>query len=146
MIVDEDIYDFLEHHGVQGMRWGRRKGSSSAPSAGSSRSSNKSSTGQKSKGAIRLHKVGQVIKLAGIVAIGALMAKDMVDKNKSLKMAEVRRESKNINQRADMKRALNNSRVMQTQMSAIAPGRTRDTGPGSVSDQIRRDLGRQVGR
>jgi hypothetical protein len=29
MIPDEDIYAFLEHHGVKGMRWGSRKGASS---------------------------------------------------------------------------------------------------------------------
>lgn len=26
MVIDEEVYDFLEHHGVKGMRWGTRKG------------------------------------------------------------------------------------------------------------------------
>lgn len=25
MIIDEELYNFLEHHGVKGMKWGQRK-------------------------------------------------------------------------------------------------------------------------
>jgi len=30
-MTDTSVYDFLDHHGVKGMRWGRRKGRGSSP-------------------------------------------------------------------------------------------------------------------
>lgn len=65
-VTDEDIYEYLEHHGIKGMRWGVRKQQSS-----SSESNKSEGMSTKKKIAIGL---GSVALAAGIIA-GGIYAK-----------------------------------------------------------------------
>lgn len=67
MIDDEDVHDFLEHHGVLGMRWGSRKaGNSGSNNSGSS----KKSMSPKVKFARNL-----AIGVAGGILVGAFLGR-----------------------------------------------------------------------
>jgi hypothetical protein len=72
---EEDIYAFLEHHGVRGMRWGVRRARSSTTKA-----PKKPLTPQEK--AVRRNKI---IGGALLVAGGALFAKMIIDQHSTMK-------------------------------------------------------------
>lgn len=77
MVTDEDIYEYLEHHGIKGMRWGVRKQQSS------SNESNKSEgMSTKKKVAIGL---GSAALAAGIIAGGIYAKKHFGTSTSSIK-------------------------------------------------------------
>jgi hypothetical protein len=80
MIDDEDIHDFLEHHGVLGMHWGtRRSGVSKTPSQ---------------KKATR-DKVLKGVEIAGVVAAGAIAANYIIKKHSATKMRNIKNAERN---------------------------------------------------
>lgn len=88
MIVDEeeDIYDFLEHHGVRGMKWGVRR----ARSSGSSKT-----PAQKSS---RNKKIAVAAGAAVAVGVGALVARHIISKNHAIKVKNIKGLQSNLEQ------------------------------------------------
>lgn len=77
MITDEEIYLYLEHHGVRGMHWGVRRARS--PSKSSKKSTDKDTK----------EKVRTAAGVALIVAGGALYANALLGK-RNIKMSTVK--------------------------------------------------------
>lgn len=77
MIDDEEIDDFLEHHGVMGMRWGK---SGSGKSNNTSGSKVIKTAAQKKA---RRDKILKGVEIVGIVAAGAIAASYILKKHRA---------------------------------------------------------------
>jgi hypothetical protein len=91
-IESEDIYGFLEHHGVRGMRWGVRKARSSSSTPSKKPKTPKTPEQKKLRNQ-------RILGAAMIVAGGALFAKMVLDQHKTMKArnaAQIYNAKKNI--------------------------------------------------
>jgi hypothetical protein len=88
-IENEDIYGFLEHHGVRGMHWGVRK----------ARSSNGKAPKKPKTPAQKIERNRKILGAAMIAAGGALAVKLVLDQHKTMKArdaAKIYNAKKNI--------------------------------------------------
>jgi hypothetical protein len=60
-ITDDDIYDYMEHHGVKGMHWGVRKQRTSGST-------------EKVEGTSKKKRAAQIAVIAGVVIAGGIIA------------------------------------------------------------------------
>lgn len=84
MITDDDIYDFMEHAGVKGMKWGVRKARSRSGKTPDNRT-------PEQKSADRKELAFKVAKASIAVGVGALVLKSIINQNRSMKMGDIRR-------------------------------------------------------
>lgn len=129
-IEREEIYDFLEHHGVAGMKWGVRN-------ARSSSSPKKPKTPEQKK-ATR-DKILKGIEIAGVVAAGAIIANYMVKKHSATKMKQVKSMQSNLAQ---------TKRLMDQKQGVFMRDLGKQVRSGKVSpgnyDPLRKSLDRNI--
>ena len=146
MITDDDVLEYLSHHGVAGMKWGHRKAApppistGRRPAAPSAKPVKKTRTQEQQ--ARRQAKIKAGVAVGKLALASAALVGGIIVANRQMKMNEVTRQAQLYNQRTDMKRSLMSAQVMQTRMSMVGQPGYRVGGGSSVI----RELGRGVGR
>ena len=134
-IESEDIYDFLEHFGVQGMRWGVRRTARNmvlVPGSPAAKAVKKVQESKKPKTAAEKKLRNQRILGAAMIGVGgALFVKMIMDQNKTMKArsaANIYNASKNIKRAQQVNDII--SMNSATRMSTVRTGFT--VGPSST--------------
>lgn len=132
-VTDEDIYDYLEHYGVKGMRWGARK----APPGRSSKQTNQRTAIEAEIS--RRKRNDRIATGLAVGAIGILVANQILSSNRKKKLKEISQQAnrKNAAKAAQLFGAVKRTPMTQVVRTGFAVGPS-----GAASPIFKRIVGR----
>jgi hypothetical protein len=90
MIIDDDeVLAYLEHYGVKGMQWGRRKARTSGGKKPDTRT-------PEQKSADRKETAFKVARAAVVIGVGGLLVKSIINQHQATKLGDIRRMQSNV--------------------------------------------------